>query len=159
MYILLNIYSKKEGETMLLNKINSIITIIMIVIIYLIIFTALRIMNKDIKSGNKGKRDRRKVVGLEILEPGYNSSFKKGGVIPLRRELSIGRNAQNIFIIDDPYISSFHARIYLRNNNYIIEDLGSTNGTIVNNTKINGKKYLESGDIVKLGNTVLKFID
>ncbi|RXI45592.1 FHA domain-containing protein [Clostridium tetani] len=144
---------------MLLNKISSVITIIMIAIIYLIIFTALRIMNKDIKSGNKGKRDRRKVVGFEILEPGNNSSFKKGGVIPLRRELSIGRNAQNTFIIDDPYISSFHVRIYLRNNDYIIEDLGSTNGTIVNNTKINGKKYLESGDVVKLGSTVLKFID
>lgn len=144
---------------MLFNKISSVITIIMIVIIYLIIFTALRIMNKDIKSGNKGRKDRRKVVGLEILEPGNNSSFKKGGVIPLRRELSIGRNAQNTFIIDDPYISSFHARIYLRNNDYIVEDLGSTNGTIVNNTKINGKKHLESKDVIKLGNTVLKFID
>lgn len=144
---------------MLFNKISSIITIVMIVIIYLIIFTALRIMNKDIKSGNKGKRNKRKAVGLEILEPGHNSSFKKGGVIPLRRELSIGRNAQNTFVIDDPYISSFHVRIYLKNNDYIIEDLGSTNGTIVNNTKINGKKYLESRDIVKLGSTVLKFID
>ncbi|WP_125154010.1 FHA domain-containing protein [Clostridium rectalis] len=141
----------------MLNKLSPIFTVMIIAIVYVIIFTALRIMNKDIKSGTK-RRNKRRLVGLEIVEPGNSINLKRGGVIPIQGEITIGRRNGNTFVLDDPYVSGHHARVYIRNNEYILEDLGSTNGTLVNQVKIHGKKHLKSGEIIKIGNTVLKFI-
>ncbi|KAJ53205.1 hypothetical protein BD780_003408 [Clostridium tetanomorphum] len=141
----------------MLGKLSSIITIVIIAIVYMVIFTALKIMNKDIKSNGK-RRTRRKSVGLEIIEPGNSVNLKRGGVIPIQGEITIGRRTDNTFVLDDPYVSSLHAKVFIRNNEYIVQDLQSTNGTLVNNVKINGRKYLNSGDIIKIGSTVLKFI-
>lgn len=141
----------------MLAKLSLIFTLIIIAIVYMIIFTALRIMNKDIKGGTK-KKTQKKAVGLEIIEPGNSYNLKKGGVIPLQGQITIGRKEENTFMLDDPYVSGKHARIYVKSGDYIIEDLGSTNGTLVNDVEINGKKYLETGDIIKIGSTVLKFL-
>lgn len=142
---------------MLLAKLSPIFTLIIIAIVYMIIFTALRIMNKDIKGGTR-KRSQKKAAGLEIIEPGNSYNLKRGGVIPLQGQITIGRKEDNTFMLDDPYVSGKHARIYAKSGDYIIEDLGSTNGTLVNDDQIEGKKYLETGDIIKIGNTVLKFL-
>lgn len=143
---------------MLLAKLSPIFTLIIIAIVYMIIFTALRIMNKDIKGGTRKKNQKKKAAGLEIIEPGNSYNLKRGGVIPLQGQITIGRKEDNTFMLDDPYVSGRHARIYAKSGDYIIEDLGSTNGTLVNNDEIQGKKYLETGDIIKIGNTVLKFL-
>lgn len=142
---------------MLLAKLSPIFTLIIIAIVYMIIFTALRIMNKDIKGGTR-KKSQKKAAGLEIIEPGNSYNLKRGGVIPLQGQITIGRKEDNTFMLDDPYVSGKHARIYTKSGDYIIEDLGSTNGTLVNDDQIEGKKYLETGDIIKIGNTVLKFL-
>lgn len=142
---------------MLLAKLSPIFTLIIIAIVYMIIFTALRIMNKDIKGGTR-KRSQKKAAGLEIIEPGNSYNLKRGGVIPLQGQITIGRKEDNTFMLDDPYVSGKHAKIYAKSGDYIIEDLGSTNGTLVNDDQIEGKKYLETGDIIKIGNTVLKFL-
>ena len=147
---------------MSLGKLSSIFAIIIIAIVYMIIFTALKIMNKDIKGSGRRrvKRNTRfyNSVGLEIIKPGNSANLRKGGVIPIQKEITIGRRSGNTFVLDDPYVSSHHARIFAKNNEYILEDLESTNGTLVNEVKISGRKYLRSGDIIKIGNTVLKFI-
>lgn len=142
---------------MLLAKLSPIFTLIIIAIVYMIIFTALRIMNKDIKGGTK-KKSKKKTAGLEIIEPGNSYNLKRGGVIPLQGQITIGRKEDNTFMLDDPYVSGKHARIYVKSGDYIIEDLGSTNGTLVNDDEIKGKNYLETGDIIKIGNTVFKFL-
>lgn len=72
----------------MLGKLSSIITIVIIAIVYMVIFTALKIMNKDIKSNGK-RRTRRKSVGLEIIEPGNSVNLKRGGVIPIQGEITI----------------------------------------------------------------------
>lgn len=142
---------------MIFGKLSSIFAIVIIGIVYMIIFTALKIMNKDIKSNGK-KMVVRHSVGLEIIEPGNSYNLRKGGVIPIQGEITIGRSNGNTFVLDDPYVSSRHARVFIKNNEYIIEDLESTNGTLVNKVRISGRKYLKSGDIIKIGNTILKFI-
>ena len=142
---------------MLLAKLSPIFTLIIIAIVYMIIFTALRIMNKDIKGGTR-KRSQKKAAGLEIIEPGNSYNLKRGGVIPLQGQITIGRKGENLFTLDDPYVSGFHAKIYPKNNDYILEDLNSTNGTIINGEKINGRAYLKVGDTIKIGNTVFKVI-
>lgn len=142
-----------------LSNLSLIFKIIIIAIVYIIIVIALRIMYKDIK--NDGKRSRRlsrRSFGLEIVNPGNNNNLRKGAVIPIRGEVSIGRKSNNLLMLDDPYASGYHARVYARNNTYILEDLHSTNGTLLNGTKVNGKTYIKAGDEIRIGNTSFRVI-
>src|SRR3972149_3698419 len=51
---------------------------------------------------------------------------------------TIGREAGNDIIINDPQVSRHHARLTLQGNAYILEDLGSTNGSFVNGRRVRG---------------------
>lgn len=68
---------------------------------------------------------------------------------------TLGREAGNDIIINDPQVSRHHARLTLQNNAYILEDLGSTNGTFVNGRRVTGPISLSHGDMVGLGDTVV----
>ena len=70
--------------------------------------------------------------------------------------ISIGRSRLNEIRPDDPSISAQHCRIIPENGEYIIYDLGSTNGTIVNNIHVN-MAVLEEGDTIRIGATNLVF--
>lgn len=142
-----------------LSKLSLIFKIIIIGIIYIIIFLALRIMYKDIKNGGKKPINRnRKSFGLEIVSAGNNSNLRRGGVIPIRSEITIGRKSDNLLILDDPYASGYHARVYMKNNDCILEDLGSTNGTLLNDQNVKGRQYLTLGDEIRIGSTSFKVI-
>lgn len=142
-----------------LSKLSLIFKIIIIAIVYIIIFLALRIMYKDIKNGGRRARaGNRKSFGLEIVEPGNNANLRRGGVIPIQSEITVGRKNDNLLVLDDPYASGHHARIYVKNNDCIIEDLRSTNGTLLNGLKLEGREYLNSGDEIKIGNTSFRVI-
>src|SRR4051794_5669307 len=67
----------------------------------------------------------------------------------------IGREGTDI-VLPDPEVSRRHAAIRVQGGDVAIEDLGSTNGTFVNDQRIEGLRPLQDGDVVRLGNTVWK---
>ncbi len=71
-------------------------------------------------------------------------------------QISIGRNPKNDIQIDNPAVSNSHAVVKKVMNTYFIEDLGSTNGTFVNEKKIDKYELLD-GDEVIVGKHSLKF--
>ncbi|APC42168.1 FHA domain-containing protein [Clostridium estertheticum] len=139
-------------------EISKIMKYAIIAIIYIIIIFALRIMYKDIKGGAKKKPVIKKTMGLEVIERGDNLNLRVGAVIPLNDQLSIGRKADNLLILGDKYVSSQHAKIYMKNTNYILQDLRSTNGTIMNNKAVKDTVYIKKGDIIKIGTSTFKVI-
>lgn len=67
----------------------------------------------------------------------------------------IGKSLENDIVIQDDFVSRRHLRISQQSNGeYLLEDLGSTNGTFVNGNRVQ-TKVLSSNDIVKIGNTIL----
>ncbi|MBZ9636850.1 FHA domain-containing protein [Clostridium sp. FP1] len=138
--------------------ISSIMKYAIIAVIYLIIIFALRIMYKDIKGGAKKKPVIKKTMGLEVIERGENFNLRVGAVIPLNDGLSVGRKADNLLILGDKYVSSQHARIYRKNTDYILQDLGSTNGTLMNNKKVKDRVVIKKGDEIKIGTSIFKVI-
>jgi CRP-like cAMP-binding protein len=72
------------------------------------------------------------------------------------RPVTLGRAADADITLPDNSVSREHCRISWRADAYVIEDLGSRNGTYVNGTAITSVK-LESGDVIKMGDTVLEF--
>ena len=71
------------------------------------------------------------------------------------QEISIGRDVTNIISINDAEVSRKHARMELRGSTYMIQDLGSTNGTFVNGTRISGMQVLNTGDSVSFGEGIV----
>jgi pSer/pThr/pTyr-binding forkhead associated (FHA) protein len=140
------------------SKLSTVFRFAIIAIVYIIIFLALRIMYKDIKGGGKKKSAKKNAFGLEVLQAGENSILRKGGIIPIQGELKIGRKNTNHLILEDQFVSGNHVRIFLRNTDYMIEDMGSTNGTKVNDERLEERAILRVGDEIQVGSAVFKVI-
>lgn len=139
--------------------------IIFIILLYVIIVYALKIMAKDVKFGGNAKgsvprkaNPSRRHHGIEIIENGDNTSLKVGSVIPIKDETTIGRRGSNSIVLNDQYVSGSHARIMVKNNALILEDLGSTNGTFLNGQKISGRVKLFAKDQIAIGTAVFKVL-
>ena len=59
--------------------------------------------------------------------------------------------------IDDRYASSIHARVHSREGRFFVEDMGSTNGTLLNGATLQGEAELVDRDTVQIGDTVFRF--
>ena len=75
-----------------------------------------------------------------------------------REETLIGRSSKADIQIDQEAVSRNHARITNTTKGVRIEDLGSTNGTFVNDDVAAGGRSLQNGDLVKIGRTIFKYI-
>ncbi len=80
-----------------------------------------------------------------------------GTELRLEGGLSIGRAATNGLAVDDQFMSHMHARILRRGPFFYVEDLGSTNGTFINDQRITGDAQLRVHDELRLGETVLRY--
>lgn len=72
----------------------------------------------------------------------------------VRSEYVIGRDDGVDIVIATPAVSRRHARVMLEGDGYIIEDLGSSNGTFVNGDRLIGRRKLQHGDEVRLGQAI-----
>lgn len=66
----------------------------------------------------------------------------------------LGREAINDIVLHDPEVSRRHIRITYQGGRYFIEDLGSTNGTFVNNRRISVPTWLNNGDLIEMGESL-----
>lgn len=155
--------------------------VIFIIVLYSIILYALRIMYKDIKGGKRKttntiqknttqknttqktndstkKASGSNIRGLEVLTSMDEAKLKVGSVIPMATAITLGRKENNTVVLNDRFVSSYHAKIYLKNREYYLEDLQSTNGTYVNENKIEGNIRLNVNDIIGFGSTAFKVI-
>jgi predicted component of type VI protein secretion system len=79
-----------------------------------------------------------------------------GKVFPLEaQEIYIGREPTNMIVINDIQVSRRHAKMELRGSAYLVQDLGSTNGTFVNGRRLSGTQALNPGDTVELGESIV----
>lgn len=80
-----------------------------------------------------------------------------GTVIPLNTaQVTIGRAPDSTVVIDDDYASSRHARVYPSEGAWVVEDLGSTNGTWIDRTRITTPTVLPVGVPLRVGRTTLQ---
>ena len=109
------------------------------------------------KPKKQSKQQRGRATRLVLLEP----RSRRGLTIQLGGQLGgdvvLGRDASCALMIDDDaYISGRHVRFYDYDGQPMVEDLGSTNGTFHNGSKLTGSKLLHPGDRVQAGTTVIE---
>lgn len=91
-------------------------------------------------------------VALVVVEPVESAGhrFELGG------GATIGRSPDCDLVIDDTYVSGRHARIQMEDGAAVLEDLGSTNGTLHNGSPVHAPVPLVVGDRLRLGSTLLE---
>lgn len=133
--------------------------IVFIILLYVIIYYALKIMYKDVKTGGKARNNSSGIrYGIEVIQTGVNSTLEQGSVVPIRGIITLGRKPENTIVLTEPFVSGNHAKIYAKNNNLYVEDLNSTNGVYVNNERIQERYKLVADDEVKIGSAIFKVL-
>ena len=139
-------------------------------LLYFFVYRAVRSASSDLGSGKRARaakadgqapppRDARRGRGhgkapRKVLVVDHEGA--KSGSIRLQKPLQVGRADACQIKLGDTYISQFHARLFLRDGTWYIEDLGSTNGTYLNQRKLTGPSEVHAGDVVRLGKTTLE---
>jgi len=102
------------------------------------------------------RRRRRRVgnLGLEFIEP----EDRAGERVDVDVAITIGRSPECDVSLFDTYLSTRHARVANDSGDLSIEDLGSTNGTYVNQELVRGRVHLERGDIVQVGGVLFEVV-
>jgi len=145
-------------EALLLLKIGF------LVLLYLFIWRIVRTASKDLRAPQesfvlapqqvrKAKAERRTEGRLVVVHDG-----RDGEAYGLdSAAVTVGRGPDNDIALDDDFASTVHARLEPRANGVWIEDVGSTNGTVVNGVRLTGRVKLERGDMIRVGETDFRF--
>jgi hypothetical protein len=140
-----------------------------IAVLYLFLLWIARSALKDLRRTGSPAPDATGLHGAALLDGESGSSrdawlvvergggLKAGARFDLFGGLSIGRAGEADVQIDDRYASGLHARIYAHRGNFYVEDLKSTNGTLLNDEALGGEAELMPGDLIRIGDTEFRF--
>jgi hypothetical protein len=126
-------------------------------LLYLFIARTVRIIYLDLVGPRvpraKGQRKRAPRRGhpktVTVTEP-----EKPVRTFTLEEELTFGRSDTCGVQLDDTYVSTLHARLFVKDAQWFVEDLGSTNGTYLNRVKVTAPAPIGVGDEVRVGKTI-----
>ena len=90
-------------------------------------------------------------AGIEDLSWG-----NRARTLRLDGQLNIGRADACQVQLGDTYVSQFHARLFPREGGWFVEDLGSTNGTYLNQRRLTSQAAVQAGDRIRVGKTTLE---
>ena len=94
---------------------------------------------------------------LEVVEPG-GTQLEAGQLVVVDGALTLGRAERAGLVLADPAVSAEHARLARQDGAWVVTDLGSTNGTLLNQGLVDGQARLAPGDVLGLGNVRLKVV-
>jgi pSer/pThr/pTyr-binding forkhead associated (FHA) protein len=98
----------------------------------------------------KGKRGMPSV--LVVTQGALSGTSVRLGEAPV----TMGRSQESTIVLDDDYVSSRHARIFPRDGQWYVEDMGSTNGTYLDRTKVTSATPVKIGVPIRVGKTTVE---
>ena len=123
--------------------------IILVVLLYVFLFAAMR-------AGVGLVRGQRRDTAIWCVDVEKGSRAMRGLHVDVLGPVVVGRSPSSDIVIDEPYVSATHARFTIQGPALVLEDLGSTNGTMVNGHGIDQPVTLRDGDEVQVGDTVMR---
>jgi hypothetical protein len=138
-----------------------------VVLLFLFVWRVLRIQARDLRAvPSAGSATEitafRRGTGETPLGPRLvvlsSPIYPPGTLVRLDADVAFGRAAENDVVLEgDPYASSRHSAVLVRDGERIVRDLGSTNGTFVGGAPLSGEHVLRTGDELRIGETELRY--
>ncbi|HET6174862.1 MAG TPA: FHA domain-containing protein [Gaiellales bacterium] len=138
-----------------------------VVLLFLFVWRVLRIQARDLRAvPDTGSATEitafRRVAGELPLGPRLvvlsSPIYPPGTLVRLDADVAFGRAAENDVVLEgDPYASSRHSAVLVRDGARVVRDLGSTNGTFVGGAPLAGEHVLRTGDELRIGETELRY--
>jgi len=151
----------------------TLIRVAFLAVLWLFVIAAIGVVRTDL-SGNSGGRSRaarRQPTAPRAAKPAkpqrarrgqphvlaVTAGSLKGTTINLsEQQITLGRANDATLVLNDDYASSRHARIFPQDGQWIVEDLGSTNGTYLDRQKVTRPTPVPAGVPIRIGKTVLE---
>jgi hypothetical protein len=129
-------------------------------LIYLFLFVVLRTTVRELAVAARampGDECRATGAGLIVLDAG-ESSLAPGAALRLEPASSLGRVAGNTIVIDDPHTSARHAELRFARGQWWLRDLGSSNGTRLNDEPVRAVVGVRPGDVIQCGRVRFRLV-
>jgi len=129
-------------------------------LIYLFLFVVLRSTVRELAVAAQampGDERRATEAGLIVLDAG-ESSLTPGATLRLDPASSLGRVAGNTIVIDDPHTSARHADLRFAAGQWWLRDLGSSNGTLLNDEQVRSVVGVRPGDVIQCGRVRFRLV-
>ena len=123
--------------------------VLLVVVMYVILFAVMR-------TGVGLVRGQRRDSAIWAVDVEKGTRSLRGLHVDILGPVVIGRSPSSDIVVDEPYVSSTHARLTLQGPALVLEDLGSTNGTLVNGHLIEQPVTLREADEVQIGDTIMR---
>ena len=122
-----------------------------LVLLWLLVGGSILVLRRDIYGTVVTKR------GQGAKEPRQTKRDRAGSSLQLSdRPIIVGRAPTSTLVLDDDYASGQHARIYPQGGRWYVEDLGSTNGTVVGGIRITEPTELDARTPIRFGQTIVE---
>ena len=129
-----------------------VLRVLLALALYLFLFLTLWLIWQDLKrAGFEAMRPKVPPIRLQVKAPGTDPVFRMFS----QPDVTLGRDPNCELWLDDDAISARHAKLSYHHTQWWIEDLHSTNGTSLNNTKLKTATVLTDGDEIKCGKALL----
>lgn len=141
-----------------------------LVLLWVAVFVIIGVLRRDLRAPREAR-----AVAVSTAEPVPRSAAQrrgkrsrgrkllvvdgelKGTAVPLQSSvITIGRAPDSTLVLQDDYVSTHHARLYPSGQDWVVEDLGSTNGTWLNKTRVTTPTVLPVGATLRIGRTSMK---
>ena len=145
----------------------TLVQALLLLLLYLFVWRAVRVVIRDVSatprvatappvatSRRKREADGHRPAPTELV---IHDGDARPRVIPLDgQDITFGRAETSTVVIPDPFVSDAHARVFYRDGDWVIDDLGSTNGTFLNQSRVTQPQTLAAGDQLAIGKTVVQ---
>ncbi|HEU5171350.1 MAG TPA: FHA domain-containing protein [Gemmatimonadales bacterium] len=123
------------------------------------VIRALQVMRADLRDAaaaphHPSRAPRRRSPRL-IVEAGAGK-LRPGQAFPIEGDMVVGRSPAAHLVLADRFVSLRHARLTVQDATVLVDDLGSSNGTFVNDERVGSSARLTEGDRLRIGSVVLR---
>lgn len=134
----------------------------LVLLLYYFLYRVIKIAAQDLTRQTAISRPLAESTGRgelpKLLVIDDSKSLLAQTVYPIAESLALGRSQHNDVVINDSFVSYEHACISTSKQLYLIADLNSTNGTLLNGQRIEEETALADGDIIQIGAVTFKFV-